>query len=175
MTHTPRHPVVNLYQRADGTTYWGKPHRTRKAAENADRWCGWDGKRVIARCVVKNQHERTQDMTKILDQKKTSVVTDAMDDIRENLWILGDKARTRVFGWFMAINKEAYERGEATTKSQPLSALSKEDLQLVLEGLRLRRQQIMAYNPGIPVEAVDRCADIEQQIIWVLSGVPMTT
>jgi hypothetical protein len=45
--------VINLYKRADGSTYWGKPHCTRRGAENAARWCGWDGKRVVARCTVR--------------------------------------------------------------------------------------------------------------------------
>jgi len=50
---TGRLGVANLYKRADGTTYWGKPHRTRKSANNAARWCGWDGKRVVAVCIIR--------------------------------------------------------------------------------------------------------------------------
>ena len=52
--------VINLYQRADGSTYWGKPHRKRRGAENAARHCGWDGKRVIARCTIKPKAVKAQ-------------------------------------------------------------------------------------------------------------------
>lgn len=43
---------INLYAYPDGAAYWGKPHGTRRSAENAARWCGWDAKRVVARCRV---------------------------------------------------------------------------------------------------------------------------
>ena len=44
---------------------------------------------------------------------KRDVFKDACRDLDENLWILGDKARSRIIGWFVAIQQDAYTRGKA--------------------------------------------------------------
>lgn len=42
-----------------------------------------------------------------------TVFEKACSDIDENLWVLSSTARTRIKGWFMAIDHAGYERGLA--------------------------------------------------------------
>jgi hypothetical protein len=44
---------VNFYAWPGGSGHWGKPHASRSAAENAERHCGYDGRKVVARLVAR--------------------------------------------------------------------------------------------------------------------------
>lgn len=47
-----------------------------------------------------------------------SVFDSAVEDVRVNLWILGDVGRNRIIGWFSAISQEAYKRGRDDMKKE---------------------------------------------------------
>jgi hypothetical protein len=44
---------VNFYVRRDGSGYWGKVHKTRRAADNVAKYATRADRRVIARLVVR--------------------------------------------------------------------------------------------------------------------------
>lgn len=46
---------INQYAWPDGVTYWGKPHLSRRQAETAATYAIWNGKRVVARAVVRRK------------------------------------------------------------------------------------------------------------------------
>lgn len=99
-----------------------------------------------------------------------SIIQMATDDINENLWLLQDRARTRIIGWFLGIDRAAYDRGLTTKRTFP--QMNNQQMKLILEGLRLRRRELEHHNPGMRVEAIDQIEDMEQDIVRILSGVP---